>query len=203
MITGPIGVAVLLIAKNWDKIKAGAAAVKDFVVGKLGAIADLITGLPGRISRAASGMFDGISRAARGAFNLVIDAWNSLDFGINVTVPGWIPGIGGKSFGVADIFPDVPRLAAGGITTGPMLAMVGDNPGGREAIIPLDRYDLGNTRLVELLTKLISTVELQTRRQEAHAAATATAVERGQVESAKAFGRELRANVVAGSRGRA
>ena len=30
-------------------------------------------------------------------------------------------------------------LAEGGITTGPTLAMVGDNPGGREAIIPLNR----------------------------------------------------------------
>lgn len=33
-----------------------------------------------------------------------------------------------------------PKLAKGGITTGPTLAMVGDNPGGREAIVPLDRF---------------------------------------------------------------
>lgn len=34
--------------------------------------------------------------------------------------------------------PDIPHLARGGITTGPTLAVVGDNPGGREAIIPLN-----------------------------------------------------------------
>jgi hypothetical protein len=34
-------------------------------------------------------------------------------------------------------FPLVPFLADGGITTGPTLAMIGDNPGGREAVIPL------------------------------------------------------------------
>jgi hypothetical protein len=32
----------------------------------------------------------------------------------------------------------LPRFAKGGITDGPTLAMVGDNPGGREAVIPLD-----------------------------------------------------------------
>lgn len=34
---------------------------------------------------------------------------------------------------------NVPALAAGGITTGPMLAMVGDNRSGKEAIIPLEK----------------------------------------------------------------
>lgn len=38
----------------------------------------------------------------------------------------------------------IPALAEGGITTGPTLAMIGDNPGGREAVIPLDKYDLFN-----------------------------------------------------------
>ena len=32
-------------------------------------------------------------------------------------------------------------MARGGITTGPTLAMVGDNPGGREVISPLDRLE--------------------------------------------------------------
>ena len=31
-----------------------------------------------------------------------------------------------------------PSLAKGGITNGPTLAMVGDNPGGREVVSPLD-----------------------------------------------------------------
>jgi hypothetical protein len=31
----------------------------------------------------------------------------------------------------------IPALAKGGITNGPTLAMIGDNPGGREAVIPL------------------------------------------------------------------
>ena len=33
----------------------------------------------------------------------------------------------------------VPALASGGLTTGPMLAMIGDNPSGKEAVIPFER----------------------------------------------------------------
>lgn len=33
----------------------------------------------------------------------------------------------------------IPALAEGGITTGPTLAMIGDNPSGREAVIPLEK----------------------------------------------------------------
>ncbi len=35
-------------------------------------------------------------------------------------------------------FAAIPALAKGGITNGPMVAMIGDNPGGREVISPLD-----------------------------------------------------------------
>ena len=38
--------------------------------------------------------------------------------------------------------PQIPKLAKGGITDGPMLAMIGDNPGGREVVSPLE--DLTN-----------------------------------------------------------
>jgi hypothetical protein len=34
--------------------------------------------------------------------------------------------------------PEIPALAKGGITNGPTLAMIGDNPGGREVVSPLD-----------------------------------------------------------------
>lgn len=35
----------------------------------------------------------------------------------------------------------IPALAQGGITMGPTWAMVGDNPSGKEAIIPLEKFD--------------------------------------------------------------
>lgn len=68
--------------------------------------------------------------------NYLIGAFNSL----KISVPDWIPGVGGKSFGIN--IPSIPALAKGGITNGPTLAMIGDNPGGREVVSPLD--DLQN-----------------------------------------------------------
>lgn len=69
-----------------------------------------------------------VVEAVKAAVNSVIDSINrSLEFKIPVK-------------GLPDIHvnpPDIPHLARGGITTGPTLAVVGDNPGGREAIIPL------------------------------------------------------------------
>lgn len=89
------------------------------------------------------------------AFNTVIRLWNGLEF----TLPGGVVGtalfgpLAGKTFGTPDVGMfrtgdttggdkqwgggGVRRMAAGGITNGPMLALIGDNPGGREAVIPL------------------------------------------------------------------
>lgn len=143
IITGPIGLATLAIVRNWDKIKNGATAAKDWVTTKFNALVTFVTGLPGRITRATSGMWNGIKNAFRGAINFVIDGWNSLEFTlpeVDTHIPG-VGKIGGWTLGT----PDIPRLANGGITTGPMLALIGDNPSGREAVIPLDKYDLGGT----------------------------------------------------------
>ena len=51
-----------------------------------------------------------------------------------ITLPAAIPYAAAALGGLAT----VPALATGGITDGPTLAMVGDNPGGREVVSPLD-----------------------------------------------------------------
>ena len=55
---------------------------------------------------------------------------------------GGIRDVAGAVFGVEiGRIPHVriPRLAQGGVTTGPALALIGDNPGGRELVEPVDR----------------------------------------------------------------
>jgi hypothetical protein len=42
------------------------------------------------------------------------------------------------NFGPYTLLPRIPRLATGGMTDGPMMAMVGDNPSGRELVMPMD-----------------------------------------------------------------
>ncbi len=82
IITGPIGLAVLFVVRNWDKIKAGATSAKDWVVGKFTALAQFVFGMGARIGRAARGMFDGVKAAFRNAINWIIAKWNNLSFSI-------------------------------------------------------------------------------------------------------------------------
>ena len=88
------------------------------------------------------GVFDSLWGIVKTPLNLIIDGINGLINGLNkisIKVPDWdwLPNsVQGKSWGIN--IPRIPKLAEGGITNGPMLAMVGDNPGGREVVSPLD-----------------------------------------------------------------
>jgi hypothetical protein len=86
-------------------------------------------------------IFDGIGGAFKGVINAVISAMEKgLNFaikGLNTILDGIDKAAGPwVNFGT---IPDVklPRLAEGGITTGPTIAMIGEK--GPEAVIPLDR----------------------------------------------------------------
>ena len=72
------------------------------------------------------------------ALNRVISAANSLSF----TVPEWVPGVGGKRFGVsmrAVSVPQIPYLARGAVLPAnkPFLAVVGDQRHGTNVEAPL------------------------------------------------------------------
>ena len=107
----------------WDKLKAGAGAVWDFlktvfgwtplglIVNNWDAIIGFFSGLPGRIGGAASGLWDGIKNSFKAAINWVLQAWN----GIHLSMPSidtHIPGVG--VVGGFDLrVPQLPLLAAG------------------------------------------------------------------------------------------
>lgn len=95
----------------WNGIRDGALRISLEIVRFFGR-------LPGQLASALSGVFDILPTAFRAALNLLIDAYNSLDMGINISVPSWVPGIGGNSWGIADLFPDIARFAAGGKVPG-------------------------------------------------------------------------------------
>ena len=125
ILTGPIGLAVLVIAKNWDKIKAGASGVKNGIVGTFNEVVGFIKGLPKRISSAASGMWNGITSSFKGAINSVISGWNRLSFSIP-SVDTHIPGVG-KVGGMTLNTPNIPYLARGGRIARGGRAVVGEN----------------------------------------------------------------------------
>lgn len=67
-----------------------------------------------------------------------------------LAAPATIPYVAGGLAGLAS----VPALAKGGITDGPMLALIGDNPGGKEVVSPLDT-------LQDMLVSAVGTALLQ------------------------------------------
>lgn len=145
VLTGPIGLAVLVIARNWDRIKAGAGATKDWIVGRFTALVGFVRGLPGKIRSAAAGMWDGIKDSFRGAINWIVTKWNSLDLSIPAFDP---PGPGPKFPGTGDLIPDIPMLAKGGILTEPTLNIAGE--AGTEVVTPLDRLEGWINRAAEI-----------------------------------------------------
>ena len=90
----------------------------------------------------------------------VSDAECSTLGGINL-IAGAVKNITG---GKVDIkMGMIPRLATGGVTTGPMLAVIGDNPGGREIVQPLSMYkaDLQKERDAGAQSKTAQTLKGQ------------------------------------------
>lgn len=165
LLTGPFGLAVKWIIDNWDDVKdwfdgfpgwlgsklepVGDAIASPFVWGfeqigdaigwarrKVDGFLDFWEKAPERVKRAGHALLSGWAWMVNG----MIDAWNAIDIKLDVSLPDWM---GGGGFKVNDLIPDInarveiPALASGGITTGPTLALIGDNPGGRELVMPL------------------------------------------------------------------
>lgn len=93
-----------------------------------------------------AGIMNGLGAVIKGPLNAVISLINGAISGLNkisVSIPSWVPGFGGKTFGIN--IPKIPMLAKGGIIDSPTLAMVGE--AGKEAVVPLEN----NTQGLDLL----------------------------------------------------
>ncbi len=122
-VTTPISTA---FDTAWGGIKEGFKKAFDYIAEKFGPY------INGFII-----IVEGFTNAFIKGINFIIRALNKVNF----SVPDWVPVIGGKSFGInlSEISEiKIPRLATGGITNGEMIATIGDNPGGREVVSPLD-----------------------------------------------------------------
>jgi hypothetical protein len=170
ILTGPIGLAVLAITKNWDSIKEGFTSVKDWIGNRIDDIVSFFTGLPGRITTAATGAFTGLYNSFAGTLNSIIRAWNDFELGFSwggKDMPGPIPDVPGFSMSIpTPNMPYIPMLANGGIATGATLAMIGE--GGRdEAVLPLPHnwrnggFGGGDTFVVQISGNVYSDIDFE------------------------------------------
>ena len=133
---GTIAATMTYLALNWqehwDTIKWAAGEAISWLGERLEGAKNMLRGF----ANFFIGIGEGIGNSWIRMVNGIIDALNR----IQVSIPSWVPGLGGKSFGIN--IPNVPelnipRLADGGIVTRSTLANIGE--AGPEAVIPLDR----------------------------------------------------------------
>jgi phage-related protein len=110
----------------WENIKSAFetafGAIVEFAKGIINSVIDLINGL---INGVVSGM------------NAIINALN----GISVSIPDWVPKIGGQTFGInleTITAPQIPKLATGAVIppNSEFLAVLGDQRSGRNIETP-------------------------------------------------------------------
>ncbi|PRX46744.1 hypothetical protein B0I33_107322 [Prauserella shujinwangii] len=142
----------------------------NWVRNKAAGVVDWFRSLPGRIGGFFRAIGEGIKNAFRSAFNFVASIWNNTVGRLSFTIPGWVPGIGGNSFGV----PNIPTFHRGGKVPGApgseMLALLQAG----ETVTPAGRVDSssgvsmtfrGNTdtAVATLIMQLIRSGQIQIR----------------------------------------
>ena len=127
----------------WESIQAAVDNVKAIFQNIIDFISNVFSGNWSaawqNIVNIFGNLFGMIVNLAKAPINGVISAINWVISKINsisVTIPDWVPGVGGTTLGFN--IPTIPALAAGGIATAPTLAMIGEG-GEPEAVMPLSK----------------------------------------------------------------
>ena len=148
-----------LLDEAWGNIKGTIVVLLDSILymgGKyleiLSGVIDFVAGVFtgdwarawGGVSTIFKGIWNGIVDTVEGAINIIIKGVNWLISQLNkisFSIPDWVPGIGGNSFGI-DIAPvssvALPRLAEGAVIppNREFMAILGDQKSGRNIELP-------------------------------------------------------------------
>lgn len=130
---GMLHIGVDIINGITDGFRAGISFIKGFFLDLVGWIAQSVVN---PIINSFNNILDGFRTGGfiggiKAILNTFFDYINGFINSAN-NVMHLIPGV------TASI-PNIPHLARGGITSGPTLALIGDNAGGQEVVAPLDR----------------------------------------------------------------
>lgn len=142
---GPVGIAIgaivaagVLLYQNWEEVSAFAGTLWGGIKATAETVAEGVKAAFGGIGDFMERVFDGTADVIKGFLNTIIKGINWVVDGLNklsFDIPDWVPGIGGKKFGVN--IPKVPMLAEGGLATGATAAIIGEG-GDEEAVLPLN-----------------------------------------------------------------
>lgn len=144
-LTSPIGLVILaigaligigvLLYKNWDTVKMYAVQLGTFLSGVWNsistAVGNFINGIKEKFLSGFNALVGIVKAPINGVISLINGAINGIN-GISVDIPDWVPGFGGKHFGL--MLPTMPLLAKGGFTNGASIA----GEAGTEAVISFD-----------------------------------------------------------------
>jgi len=137
-----------VVSSAWNGIKSVITPVVNWVKSAIPhafqTVKDKLSSIWGGLKGIAGNAFSGIKSAVAGPINGVIGLINRAIGALNsvhVSIPGWVPLVGGKTFGVH--IPTVPMLATGGVVmprAGGVPAILAE-AGEAEAVLPLSKLN--------------------------------------------------------------
>lgn len=153
IITSVLGAAIQAIQPIIQSLTSVFQGLIDFITGVFsGNWSQAWNG----IVQVFGGLWDGLVAIVKAPINAVIGLINKAIGALNsisVTIPDWVPIVGGNTFGI-DI-PTIPMLATGGFTDGVSIA----GEAGMEAVISFDkRYHNENVAIWEKAGQMLGTL---------------------------------------------
>lgn len=150
-----VGILIAPFQEWWNMLKGVFNSVRTMVQGIFNVFKGIFTGdmktVFNGFKQIFKGAFDSLWSIAKAPLNLVIRGINALIKGANkihFDVPSWVPGIGGKTYGIN--IPQIPLLAKGGVVSQPTQAIIGE--AGKEAVLPLEK----NTEWLDILANKLA-----------------------------------------------
>lgn len=186
ILTGPIGLAVLVITKNWDRIKAGVVALKNFIGARISEVVGFFLFLPLRITAAVGnlaelllqkgrdlvgGLLTGVRNVAGGLFRFFTNLGGTILAKIG-DASHWLYDIGGKI--ISGLIDGIKHSLGGlGKVLGGVGKFISDHKGPPAADAVL--LEPAGRLIIQGLSKGIGAELPSLRRQLAHVTAAFTA----------------------------
>jgi hypothetical protein len=114
---GVVGAVGTVFGKIRDAIKIPIGIITGIISGLQGAWTTVMSFFSGAVTNVTT-VFGNIATAIKNVFlapfRFIAQLWNETFGKIKVSIPGWVPVIGGKTFG----FPQIPNFSSGGVVPG-------------------------------------------------------------------------------------